>query len=70
MKYPELLELIVLLDLLELKTTSMGWVGGWLTIFAIIRLSQPSLAGVGAGAQLDILQLSVGLRPEWSLKLD
>ena len=49
----ELLELVDLLDLLELETTSMGWVGGgWLTIIVIIRLSQPSLAGVGAGAEL------------------
>ena len=33
MKYLNLLELVVLLDLLELKTTIMGgWVGGWLTI--------------------------------------
>ena len=47
----ELLELVVLLDLLELKTTIMG-VGGWLRISLIIRLSQPSLAGVGAGAEL------------------
>ena len=29
-----------------------GWVGGWLRITLIIRLSQPSLAGVGAGAEL------------------
>ena len=26
--------------------------GGWLRIKLIIRLSQPSLAGVGAGAEL------------------
>ena len=26
--------------------------GGWLRITLIIRLSQPSLAGVGAGAEL------------------
>ena len=47
----EVPELVVLLDLLELKTTIMGvggWVGGWLRITLIIRLSQPSLAGVGA----------------------
>ena len=30
----------------------MGWVGG-LGISLIIRLSQPSFAGVGAGAELD-----------------
>ena len=29
-----------------------GWSGGWLRITLIIRLSQPSLAGVGAGAEL------------------
>ena len=29
-----------------------GWMGGWLRISLIIRLSQPSLAGVGAGAEL------------------
>ena len=31
----------------------MGWlVGGWLKFLLILRLSQPSLAGVGAGAEL------------------
>ena len=33
-----------------------GWVGGlvgvWLRFLLILRLSQPSLAGVGAGAEL------------------
>ena len=29
-----------------------GMGGGWLRIPMIIRLSQPSLAGVGAGAEL------------------
>ena len=30
-----------------------GWVyGGWITTVVIIRPSQPSLAGVGAGAEL------------------
>ena len=29
-----------------------GWVDGWLKITLIIRLSQPSLAGVGAGAEI------------------
>ena len=36
----ELLKIVVLLDLLELKTSIMG-VGGWLRISLIIRLSQP-----------------------------
>ena len=31
----------------------MGWVGGWFRISPIIRLSQPSFAGVEAGAELD-----------------
>ena len=31
----------------------VGWVyGGWITTAVIIRPSQPSLAGVGAGAEL------------------
>ena len=29
-----------------------GWVGGLLRILLKLRLSQPSLAGVGAGAEL------------------
>ena len=29
-----------------------GWVGWWLKFLLILRLSQPSLAGVGAGAEL------------------
>ena len=29
-----------------------GWVGGWLRFLLILRLSQPSFAGVGAWAEL------------------
>ena len=29
-----------------------GWVGGWFKSVVILRLSQPSLAGVGAWAEL------------------
>ena len=39
--------------LLDLKTTILGgWVGGWFPTIVIIRLSQPSLAGAGALAEL------------------
>ena len=47
----KLLELVVLWSI-GARNYYYGWMGGWLTITLIIRLSQPSLAGVGAGAEL------------------
>ena len=36
-----------------------GWVGWWMRFLLILRLSQPSLAGVGAGAELGTAQLQL-----------
>ena len=44
---------------------SVWWVYGvwWFPTEAIIRLSQPSLAGVGAGAELGNNNTTCGVRP-------
>ena len=38
--------------LVKVATVACNYYGGWFTSVVILRISQPSLAGVGAGVQL------------------